>query len=247
MKKLISLLAVSLLSVAMAAAASAAPNVAVADVEAKAGETVTVDVVLSGNTAFDDLSVEFGYDASVLTLKSASQIDVPGITANYAYNIDTNPYNMNWPGDVTDYNGKITTLTFEIAADAAPGKYPITVSHYKGNSGNYEDGVDCNYLMDWDLLMPVSIELTYTNGSITVKKGPTLAAEKTSDGVVITATAVPADSKFIVAAYDANGLTKVEVLDAAETATSTVTGDNVKVMWWDSLTSLTSIVDAIDL
>lgn len=253
MKKVISLLAVSMLSLLVATAASAAPNVAVDNVTAKAGETVTVDVVLKDNVLFDDLAVEFGYDAEVLTLKSATTNNITGMVANVPQLITKNPYNMGWTGYQVAYNGKITTLTFEVAADAAPGKYAVTVDYYKGNNGDYVDGVSCNFAMDWELTFaPQPIGLTYTSGSITVESDgptePTLAAEKTADGVAITAASPEAiTGKFIVAAYDAEGLVKVEVLDAAATATSTVTGATIKVMWWDSLTGLTSIAPAVTL
>lgn len=255
MKKLISLLAVSLLSVAMATAASAEPNVAVADVEAKAGETVTVDVVLKDNVLFDDLSVEFGYDASVLTLKSATKKDISGVEASVPQKMTTNPYNMMWVA-TSDFNGKITTLTFEVNADAKPGKYAITVDYYKGAFGDYVDGKSCNFVMDWEYTFEAQpIGLTYTDGSITVVSdapaGPDMEATLAND--VVSITAVPAGEafagKFIVAAYNGEELAEVIVTDAAATASATITADydDVKVMWWDSLTSLTSIVDAIDL
>ena len=152
--------------------------VKVSSVTASAGNTVNVTVDLSGNKGFANLGIQVGYDANNLTLTSVTNNASVGATYTGAQSITANPYNMGWDStsNVT-YNGNLATLTFKVKENATEGKYPITVSYYKGISGNYTDGEDVNYDADFK-----SLGLNYVNGAITVSSH--IAGDINGDGKV---------------------------------------------------------------
>ena len=145
---------------------------------ASAGNTVDIIVDLSGNEGFANLGIQIGYDSDALTLISASNNSDVGATYTSAQNISANPFNMGWDStsNVT-YNGNLATLTFKVNDNATDGTYPITVSYYKGISGNYTDGEDVNYDADFN-----SLYLNYVNGIITVSSH--VAGDINGDGKV---------------------------------------------------------------
>lgn len=239
MKKLISLLTVLMLSLQMTTVFADGVDMTFGKVEGAPGDTVTVDVVLGETMSATSFGFEFTYDTAALELVGATANGAT-LSPNYA----TMPYVAMWnaTGD-KDYSGTIASLTFKIKEDAEAKEYAIDATWAMASDDWGSDEV--NYDSSWD-----EVVINYVDGSITVKSAgptePTLAAAKTADGVTITATHPTAiTGKFIVAAYDADGLADVEVLDAAATATSTVKGETVKVMWWDSLEDLNSIVPAV--
>jgi len=164
--KLISLLILTIFTfslISLPASAGSGVSVKVESASGKTGETVEVDVILSGNTGFSNLGIEIGYDASALTLTNATPNASTGATFTKAQAYTVNPYNMSWDSAVnTTFNGTLVTLTFKIVAEKN-GTYPITVDYYKGRNGNYVDGNNVNYDENFNPL-----GLTYEKGMVTV-------------------------------------------------------------------------------
>lgn len=264
MKKLISILSTLVLALQLTTAyAAGTPTVSISKaVDAKVGDTVTLTLKMENVDKWSNVWWEINYDSTALKqtrtpAKLVQGLDIYGdnsvsLSQNNTQKPFTVPYNIGWNSSTATctYSGDMATLYFQVLEGAEAGKeYPITIKSYVP-AGNV-DGVNVNFWEDVDVDYTgdkTALGFTYVNGSITIAGGAvetTLKAVKTADGVDITATGEEIAGKFIVAAYDADGLANVEVLDAAATAKSTVKGDNVKVMWWDSLEGLNSIVPAV--
>lgn len=147
-KQLIFILAIStMLICTLSVSAAAAMTVSTGDVEAYAGEIVTVPVKVSGNAGFVSASIYVEYDASVLSLTAvndASLIEGASHTTRFS-----SPYILSWENDIrtSDYiaDGKLAELVFTISSSAEPGDYDITLSipiHGILNSDGSE--VDCS-------------------------------------------------------------------------------------------------------
>lgn len=257
MKKITAILLTLIISLQMTVVSAAGtPNLAVSTATAKAGEPVTITVSLTNCTEFSHVGVDIGYDSSVLSLTGVTESALSGVTFSKDKELTSNPYGMEWyaPENST-YNGVLVTMQFAVAEGADAGVYPITVSCVKGPANDYVDGVDCNFVFDWDTLEYTALNPTYTSGSITVEESapaePTLSATCT-DGknVAITATGVEAGGKFIAVLYNGNEMTDMVIEDAAASKTLTFpegTGDKVKVMWWDGLTTLSPVATPVEI
>lgn len=252
MKKLFSVLATLVLALQLTAISASAATVSIGNVTAKPGEEVTVNIELADCDIWSNVGLTTTYDNTALELTGAKN-KAPGtaVVPNQSKYGDM-PIVTTWTdAEGSEHNGVMATLTFKVKESAAPGVYDLALDFYKGKKGTYKDGKNVNYYMDEDM-NKTSLGLSYVSGSITVESAgptePTLAAEKVAGGVKVTAASPEAiTGKFIVAAYDAYGLVDVEVVDAAAEYTSSVTGATIKVMWWDSLTGLTSIAPAVTL
>lgn len=212
------------------------------------GETVSVPITLANNTGFANLGIEVGYDSSVMTLKNVTAGQT-GATYTAAQSITANPYNMGWDSTSNNtFNGTLATLEFEIAANAASGNYPITVSYYKGRNGDYEDGSDVNYDENFS-----SLNLSYVTGYVTVSDGTapnkSISVKDIQNSGALT---FKADLKSneqimgiaIAAVYDIDGmLIAVKQYDAASevpfTFSDVQNAAMVKVFWWDGIGSMT--------
>ena len=100
------------------------------EAEAAPGDTVTVEVKLSGNPGINSLKIKIGYDAAKLTLLSAESggaFEEMGYIG--AQTIDVNPYIMVWSraADVTG-DGSIGFLTFRVGETASPGTAALTLT-----------------------------------------------------------------------------------------------------------------------
>ncbi len=122
--------------------------------------------------------MDIAYDKNVLTLTSAKNNTSVGAVYTPSQNISANPYHIGWgsTNNVT-FNGTLVTLTFAVSSSAAEGEYPITVSYYKGGSGNYTDGTDVNYDENFNPL-----KLNYINGAVKVSSH--LPGDVNGDGKV---------------------------------------------------------------
>lgn len=147
-KQLIFILAITtMLICTLSVSAAAAMTVSTGDVEAYAGETVTVPVKVSSNVGFVSASIYVEYDDSVLTLtgvQDMSLIDGAAHTTRF-----TSPYILSWENDTktSNYisNGTLAELVFTVSSFAEPGDYDITISiptHGILNSDGSE--VDCS-------------------------------------------------------------------------------------------------------
>lgn len=252
MKKLFSVLATLVLALQLTAISASAATASIGNVTAKPGEEVTVNIELADCEIWSNVGLTTTYDNTVLELTGAKN-KAPGtaVVPNSSKYGDM-PIVTTWTdAEGSEHNGVMATLTFKVKEDAAPGVYDLTLNYYTGKKGTYVDGKNVNYYMDEDM-NKTSLGLSYVSGKITVESDapavPTLAAVKDGGAVAITATAPEAiTGKFIVAGYDADGLVDVEVINAAATATASVDGDTIKVMWWDSIDGMTSIAPAVTL
>ena len=157
MKRILSLilclvLAVSLLP--LSAAAAGTPTVRVSSAQAKAGETITLDVAVENNPGIFALTFSFKYDTSRLKLIAVTpnKQSFPGSWQAASLKGATWASNA---GDITA-NGTILTMTFEVLEDAAAGDANVEVVL----------GEIINEDMD-------DIEFTSVPGVITINSGET--------------------------------------------------------------------------
>ena len=249
MKRTIPIIVISaiLLSLCGFNVSASGMTVSAGNVSCDAGGSVSIPITLSGNTGFSNLGIEVEYDSSALTLKKVAAGST-GATYTAAQSITANPYNMGWDSTSNNtFNGTLATLEFEIAGNAAPGNYPITVSYYKGRNGNYEDGSDVNYDESF-----APLNLSYVGGYVTVSGGAvsgksiavgdvqndgnlsfeaSLTSDESITGIVIAAI-YDADSTLIaVKQYRAAAENRFSFSDIQNAAT-------VKVFWWESVNGM---------
>ena len=90
----------------------------VGTVQASAGDTITVDVIVTENVGVAYLSVTLSYDESVLELTGVSN-------GNIIKDLDKGT-NLTWSADTASTDtGVLGTLTFKVAADAPAGTYEL--------------------------------------------------------------------------------------------------------------------------
>ena len=146
----------------IAAEAAEVPAFSVSSVTGRQGETVTVTVSVNNNPGIVALRLYVGYNSSAVRISSAegAMISKEGSDPVPVTNgdISENPMKMTWVdglhGDYT-YNGTLMTLELEIADDAVPGDYPLTLDY------DPEDVFDTNYN---------NVAFAVKEGTVTVKK-----------------------------------------------------------------------------
>ena len=226
------LAALLVLTMTSGAMAGGSPNVSVQSVSARPGDTVVIAVTLSGNTGFADLSLEIGYDATVLQLVQVEPNSAIGGSFTSSQQLSQQPYMLNWVEGTSSntFNGTLAVLRFQISTDAA-GEYPITISYYKGINGNYIDGDDVNYDQDFEPL-----HLTYSAGKITVEEPETEITVTLGGKTEVLSAKHALTGQICVAGYRENGqLCSVRLYPAAEKITAAVDSGAVraKIFWLD--------------
>lgn len=221
-----------LFSLPISAAAAAKPNVSIQCVSAESGETVSVAVILSRNTGFADLSLEIEYDAAALQLVKVEQNTAVGGNFTTSEHLFQQPYVLNWVATSNNtFNGTLAVLYFQISVEAV-GKYPITISYYKGMNEDYIDGDDVNYNQDFEPL-----HLTYSAGKITVEEPETQITVTLGGKTEVLSAKHALTGQICVAGYRENGqLCSVKFYPAAEKITASVDPGAIraKVFWLDS-------------
>ena len=138
------------------AASSNALCVEVESVEAKAGETVDVDVIVTSNPGVTAVKLVVDFDDSVLTLIGAEDKGV--FNAGMFSDDYTSDYELVWLDALSAENntatGIVATLTFKVNDGADLGDTAITVYT-----------VSANDILDADLN---KVELNATTGGVTV-------------------------------------------------------------------------------
>ena len=126
MKKIIiSLLLVAMISIMIIPAYAEGTSITVAQETAFAGETVTVDVTIDGNTGFASGKFTLDYNKEVLTLTA---IDVEGkLLEGATVNLATNSLSFASAEEITE-DGVLFTATFTVAEGAELGKYDVKVA-----------------------------------------------------------------------------------------------------------------------
>lgn len=148
---------------AAAVGAAGSPTFSVTDASGKAGDTVTVNAVMSDNPGIVAFRLLADYDSDVLTLTNARVKDFESVSFGPT---DKVPFSFLWSealnGNVTD-NGVMAELTFKISEDAASGSYPIKLSY------DEDDVFDDDF---------VNVKFAVAEGKITVS-GSGSASSKT--------------------------------------------------------------------
>lgn len=125
MKKIIiSLLLVAMISVMMIPAYAAGTSITVAEKTVFAGETVAVDVAITGNTGFANGKFTVEYDANVLTLTA---LEVEGKlleNGSCSINLATRSLSFASAEEITE-DGVLFTATFTVKANAEVDKYDV--------------------------------------------------------------------------------------------------------------------------
>lgn len=225
------LAALVLLTMTSGTMAKESPNVSVQSVSAGPGDTVAVAVKLSDNTGFIDISLEIEYDAAALQLVKVEQNTAVGGNFTTSEHLFQQPYVLNWVATSNNtFNGTLAVLYFQISVEAV-GKYPITISYYKGMNGDYIDGDDVNYNQDFEPL-----HLTYSAGKITVEEPETEITVTLGGKTEVLSAKHALAGQVCVAGYRENGqLCSVKLYPAAEKITASVgTGAvRAKIFWLD--------------
>ena len=128
MKKILSLLVVlAILTAGLLISAFAADDtvIAVEKTEAKAGEEVTVEVMITGNTGFAAASFFVDYDAEAMTLVAIDTQDC--ILDGASVNPEKGAVSFATTEDVTG-DGKLFVLTFQVNEDTVDGVYAVSVT-----------------------------------------------------------------------------------------------------------------------
>ena len=154
---------------------AAQPTITVGTAEGKAGDTVTMPIIISGNLGIVALRIFVEYNSDVLRLTEATDGTIfPEGKNTFNDDMSANPYTMLWMDSTsqTDYteNGTLVTLTFEIM-DAAAGNYPVKLTYDS----------DSTFNKDLD-----NVTFAIQSGSITVTKEEQLyTATFTVDGTAV--------------------------------------------------------------
>lgn len=142
MKKVIVLVlvfAICLTTMCLVVSASDA-QIAMESGAASAGEQITLDISISGNTGVAYLKLKVAYDSDVLTLASTENTGLLEGTYTTSKKIDTNPYILQWMGAGNSIgDGVIVTLTFDVADTAVVGEYEISILLEECYDEEYED------------------------------------------------------------------------------------------------------------
>ena len=200
MKKLKMILALTMIVALLAgnlpaAVAAGAPTFEVGTAEAKAGETVEVQVYMKDSPGICSLSLDVACPGLTLVGFAAGEMSVvgPQPTALAAGVKDAFKIVMALLDNVSG-SRTMATLTFEIKEDAAPGFYPIEISY----------DPDDVYGVDPSTYMETNVDFDVVNGGITVQADAVAVAGvsldknalslKLGDSAQLTAAVSPADA-----------------------------------------------------
>lgn len=115
------------------------PTIALADVEANAGDTIEVPIYIQNNPGLIALKFSVSYDAEVLTLLSAIDAGIFGSgNAYFGKRLTDIPYVLLWEDALADDNyqgnGLLATLTFKVADGAQTGETAVSISMDNGST-----------------------------------------------------------------------------------------------------------------
>ena len=117
-------------------------------------ESVTVPVILSGNTGLAGSLIQITYDPALKLTDVKAGDALKSMTFTPGGDLSANPFNLLWDGqDADSTSGTIAYLTFSVPKEA--GSYSISLS---GDPGNFYD----NDLND--------VAVSFVEGFITVEK-----------------------------------------------------------------------------
>lgn len=252
MRKIIVLLLTILMTFnAISVFASNEPAITVSTVEAKAGDTVDITVSISNNPGIAVMRLDVNYNKDVMTLTTVTDKGLLGVK-NHSNDLTLSPYCLYWPNDTatSDYagNGEAVTLTFKLNENIADGFYPISISYDYDNYDIY------NVALDPIMFETISGGVTVASNVIT-KAAMNLENYVKGDTTTFTLNLVSPDSisgKVLVATYCDNKsrMNDVDIYDAISSrdiSVSTKGMDTLKIFWWDGLSTLCPITEAIEI
>ncbi len=150
---------------------AASPKVSLSDATTTRGSTFTVDVKLDNNPGLIVLKASLKYNNEYFSVKSITDHDLLGDNT-HSINYTSSPYIMLWanPLSTTDIktNGKIATITFNVASNTPPGDYELELSIKP------EDVLNTN-------LYEIGDEFECISGTVTVTSGAQTPPEDESD------------------------------------------------------------------
>lgn len=142
--------------------AGSSPTISVSSKTATVGTSVDITVSLENNPGIVSMLLNIEYDKGALKLTKVTDAGVLG-AQSHSDDLDLNPYILYWlNGTATsDYtvNGTVATLTFDVAANANPGEYPITVTYDKDKDGIFNKDFE-------------PVDFVTANGAVTVQEKP---------------------------------------------------------------------------
>lgn len=112
--------------------AAGEPTFRLTSATAKAGDTVTLSMMVENNPGITACALAVTYPAGLtLTGKATNKNLFSGGQVVVGGNEKANPYKVNWSEDFDNFyeNGEFYTLTFKVADDAEAGDYEIVVSY----------------------------------------------------------------------------------------------------------------------
>lgn len=129
----------------------------VSSVNGAPGETVTVDISLTGNPGMTSIYFMVGYDADTFELLNVSDKKLWGSSPVYDLNRDSNPIILSWIDGLGDYSttGTMASIDFKIKDTAVGGDYTISLSTNDDN--NMNNNLEL-------------VSLSTTDGKITINK-----------------------------------------------------------------------------
>ena len=121
------------------------PSIAVSDVKTRAGNTVSVPIIISRNPGIAMAEMSISYDSSVMTLNDVTNGEVFESSDFMPPDTSKNPLRVvmaNYKSDMTN-DGTLLTLTFTINDNARVGKYAIgigtTITNFNEKEIEFEE------------------------------------------------------------------------------------------------------------
>ena len=135
--------------------------------DGKAGGTVAVKILLSGNPGIVSMRLFVAYDSSKLKLLTATDGGLLGTgTVYFGNDLNMNPYTLLWEDALSPVNhtgnGTLAVLTFKILDTASLGSTPVTVTLDKHST--FDVNLD-------------DIPFSVTNGSVGIHAEPAVLFE----------------------------------------------------------------------
>lgn len=204
------------------------PIIAVEDVTASPGESISVPVYISNNTGICGATISILYDENLVLTNISQGTALSSLSMTKPGNLLANPINIGWDGMEADSsNGIIATLTFKVPT--VGGAYQIIPSY---TSGDVVDGA----------LQPVNLKMN--KGQITVDNS-IRATVKIGEKSVTLKNDTNNRGEILVAFYTGDG--KLITVKSYLPQNEPINVDNVetasyaKVMWWRDLSNLTPL------
>ena len=197
---------------------------AVADVSADPGDTVTIPVTISDNVGVAGFTLCIDYNESAMTLTNISKGSLLNTSESGAFTKNVSGKTVNWVDSVNiTGDGELMKLTFTIDADAAPGSYDVELRLKNDNPANF---VDENSR---------ALHLEFESGIVSVQEpAPAVTLEK------IEIATAPAKTVYRIGeALDTTGLTLKATYSDGTTKTIT---SGYTVSGFDSATAGTKTV-----